>query len=120
MIKMYLIIDICSYPLYHFDPHNLGNPFATSADWDKGIQTISATSGLPGWIIVPALSVSNAVEVYVGLLLVWRGVAVAALASGLWTPEEWPEIMDRPYVSSSMNEFWGRRYHQVSLGRGCR
>jgi hypothetical protein len=43
---------------------------------------------------------------------------VMGVASGIWAKEEWPDLMDRPYLATSMIEFWGKRYHQVSRDVG--
>lgn len=36
------------------------------------------------------------------------------VGSGIWLEEEWPKLLNRPYLSTSINEMWGKRYHQVS------
>lgn len=47
----------------------------------------------------------------------WEIAKLIGVGSGVWAEEEWVEIMDRPHLSTSMLDLWGRRYHQVSLGR---
>lgn len=86
-----------------------------SADWDRGIATISDRSGLPLAIVIPALILLGSVVTYLGMSLVWHPVAMLCIGSGVWVPEEWPKVMDRPWMACSLNELWGKRYHQVSI-----
>lgn len=52
--------------------------------------------------------------IFCGIQAGWEVVRGLAIGSGFWIEEEWPEIMDKPYLSTSMIELWGKRYHQVS------
>jgi len=40
--------------------------------------------------------------------------ALLGVGSGVWIDEEWPEFMDEPWKADSVNDLWGKRYHQVS------
>lgn len=50
---------------------------------------------------------------YLSISIIHDTVSSLGIASGIWLPEEWPEIMDRPYLASSLNELWGKRWHQA-------
>lgn len=52
--------------------------------------------------------------VFSGIQGGWEITKTIEVWSGIWAEEEWVEIMDRPYLSTSMLELWGKRYHQVS------
>ena len=41
-------------------------------------------------------------------------VCVNWVGSGIWIDEEWPRFMDQPWRADSLNDLWGKRYHQVS------
>ena len=118
--RTWVLIDVSSYPLYHLDPSNLGNPLVAYSDWDLGIQTISQSLGVPRWVTIPAVVMSYATTTYLMMSLSCRLASILGIASGMWSAEEFPEMMDRPWVSSSLNELWGRRYHQVRSLYGSR
>ena len=42
-------------------------------------------------------------------------VWMSAIGVGLLgqSPSDWPPLMDRPWLSTSLHEFWGRRWHQM-------
>jgi hypothetical protein len=54
--------------------------------------------------------------VFSGLQGGWEIAKLIGVWSGIWAEEEWVEIMDRPHLSTSMLDLWGKRYHQVSPG----
>ena len=40
-------------------------------------------------------------------------LSYVAVAYKKETPSEWPLLMDRPWASESLHEFWGARWHQT-------
>jgi hypothetical protein len=51
---------------------------------------------------------------YHGIGSMWHISAILGIGSGVWVDEEWVELMDRPWMATSLSELWGKRYHQVS------
>ena len=49
---------------------------------------------------------------YLMISIAHHAVACIGVLSGVWLPEEWPDIMDRPWLADSVNDLWGKRYHQ--------
>lgn len=56
---------------------------------------------------------------YHGIGSMWHISAILGIGSGVWVDEEWVELMDRPWMASSLSELWGTRYHQVSDASGA-
>nr|XP_031858051.1 uncharacterized protein CI109_006585 [Kwoniella shandongensis]KAA5525123.1 hypothetical protein CI109_006585 [Kwoniella shandongensis] len=59
------------------------------------------------------IAISQGVATYHGLCLAWHLFALLGIGSGLWIGEEWPKISNKPHLATSLNEFWGRRWHQL-------
>ena len=71
-----------------------------------------------GWIL---WTISAGCTMYHGSVMIWYATAFLSIVSGLFTGEEWPTAFNNPLISTSMSEFWGKRYHQferVSRGVG--
>lgn len=66
-------------------------------------------------IVTPIVVLLGILGSYFGMSLVWHPAAILAIVSGIWIPEEWPKVMNKPWMSTSLNELWGKRYHQVRL-----
>jgi hypothetical protein len=43
----------------------------------------------------------------------WHLHAVLGLSSGMTRPEDWPRMMNKPWMADSVNDFWGRRWHNL-------
>lgn len=60
---------------------------------------------------------------YQGTSMICELFAGLTIALGLYTDEEWPaKWWHHPLASTSLTEFWGKRYHhfmRVSLARRC-
>jgi hypothetical protein len=65
-----------------------------------------------GWM---ALAVGGAT--CVAMMATFHISALVGVGSGVWIDEEWPEFMDEPWKSDSLNDLWGKRYHQVRPAR---
>lgn len=49
-----------------------------------------------------------------GTMGTYHMFALIGVGSGVWIDEEWPRFMDQPWKSDSLNDLWGKRYHQVT------
>lgn len=53
------------------------------------------------------------VTMYHGTSGIMELFALVGVGSGLYNGEEWPKSFNEPLKSTSLNEFWGKRYHQL-------
>jgi hypothetical protein len=109
-----LLTDFFTLPVL-LRNHGLYNEDGTR-DFKRWCTTLSAESGIPAVIIRIGLFGCYAGTVFNGLQGGWEIAKIIGVGSGAWAEEEWIEIMDRPHLSTSVLDLWGRRYHQVSSG----
>ena len=113
-----ILIDLFTLPtlLRH---HNLYNPDDNgngTRDFQRWCTALSSSVGLPVILVKMGLMGCYAGTVFCGLQGGWEIARLVGVGSGLWADEEWVGIMDRPHLSTSMLDLWGKRYHQVSRG----
>lgn len=77
-------------------------------------KNLAERYGIPILVVRAGWMVCYIGTVFCGLQGGWEMVRGLAIGSGVWIEEEWPELMQKPYLSASMTELWGKRYHQVS------
>ena len=112
-------MDLVLYPGYMLDSAGVGSPTRLSLAGDYTISLPAyCASGDASIATALGLWVWFAVAVAFAVLFAMQGTyhlfAFLGIASGLYADEEWPAFMDRPWVADSLNDLWGKRYHQVS------
>jgi len=95
LIKGLLAIDLISFPT---------NILISPNDSTFGLE---APLGRLIWGVSYFLKAS-AGEIAAGHLF-----ALVGIASGLWTAQEWGVVLDKPWAATSVNDFWGRRWHNL-------
>ncbi|WVF71752.1 hypothetical protein IAT40_006560 [Kwoniella sp. CBS 6097] len=93
MIKLSLLTPNKSYPLLR--------------------QAIFNKYGIPPLLADALNCLNQCMSTYSGMQIIWHGLAFIGIGSGLWIGEEWPKLLDRPWLAESCNDFWGRRWHQI-------
>lgn len=95
-------------------PDSFGHPSRTGGDFPAWVATLAPEWGISWWITWAGLG-----WVFMGgIMLALHGqyhlVATLFLALGYNADEEWPAPIRRPWMADSLNDLWGKRYHQVS------
>lgn len=106
-------IDILTFPLFRLAPRTLGSPYLVGGDYHGLCLQLSRAYGPPVWAVKVFWTIVLGSINYHGLAVVWHILALAGIALGIWQPRQYPKFMDKPWLSASLNEFWGRRYHQA-------
>ena len=50
---------------------------------------------------------------YFGIQLTYQPLAIVCIVLFQQHPSQWPPLFDSPWLSTSLSEFWGRRWHQM-------
>jgi hypothetical protein len=67
------------------------------------------------WVVWAWMALAVGGATRVAMMATFHLFALVGVGSGIWIDEEWPEFMDEPWKSDSLNDLWGKRYHQVRL-----
>ena len=59
------------------------------------------------------VSLLAAVSVYFGLQYTYKFLAIVCIILFHQHPSQWPPLFDAPWLSTSLSELWGRRWHQM-------
>ena len=111
MIFHITLLDFILYPFYILDPTGLGSPHPGGGGDLKGF--CKRFGGL-WWIYWGWGAFAVGVGICVATMGTYHMFALMGVGSGVWIDEEWPRFMDQPWKSDSLNDLWGKRYHQVS------
>jgi hypothetical protein len=109
-----IVFDLATYPLFHLDPEGLGYPFGRTTDYHARVDALARRFGVPQAVVRAGLTINVGCGVYAAMGLTAHMFASMAMVTGLWCGEELPGTMNKPFLATSLSEFWGRRYHQVS------
>lgn len=112
------LMDLVLYPIHHLDPYGLGSAEPPQKPNDLVGFCVERAGGGYAWVIWwLAFAVALGVAMVFAMIGTYHLFAFLGIASGLYLDEEWPAFTDSPFVSDSLNDLWGKRYHQVSLSR---
>jgi hypothetical protein len=112
-----IVFDLSTYPLFHLDPEGLGYPFGRTTDYDAGVDALARRFGVSRAVVRAGLTFNVGWGCYAAMAINAHLFATMGMVTGLWCGEEWPGTMNKPFLATSLSEFWGRRYHQVSTGK---
>ncbi|KAK4689182.1 hypothetical protein P7C73_g941, partial [Tremellales sp. Uapishka_1] len=111
--------DLLTYPIYYFAPSSLGSPdvigsqVMLNSEYALWCAELAESFGVSVYLVKVVLVIHCALLTYYGMELSWHMLAVVSIGSGIWSGDEWVPWMDRPWSSTSLNDFWARRYHQT-------
>ena len=108
-----LFIDISTYPAYRLAPDSFGSPHLVGGDFGRWCTDLASSTGIPRPMIWSLWALNIAMTVYQGMASVSHTTALVAIASGVYLDEEWPKVLRKPWLSTSLNELWSKRYHQT-------
>lgn len=96
-------------------PDTFGGCYMTHADFVPWVQDLGKQAGLPwAWpIIWTAFAWGYMIDNVAGMAMPYHFMAVIFIGIGYNIGEEWPDMHDGWWKATSLNEFWGTRYHQV-------
>jgi hypothetical protein len=112
MIFHLTLLDIILYPAYFLDPTGVGSPYPGGGG---DLSTFCGSYGSFGWIVWAWMIFAAGAGLCVATMGTYHLCALAGVGSGIWIDEEFPRFMDQPWRADSLNDLWGRRYHQVAL-----
>jgi hypothetical protein len=111
MIIQITIMDILLYPAYYLDPNGIGSPDNNGGDLTLFCKEVG---GRGWWVVWGWMGFAIASATLVAMMGTYHMFALVGVASGIWIDEEWPELTDQAWKADSLNDLWGKRYHQVS------
>ena len=100
------LFDLAHFTVVSFDPHNLGSPTGVSI-FDPSLPPIQRYSRSTLICFISGLTIYYAIQT---LFLL-----VCLLAVGIFrqSPTLWPPLFHKPWFSTSLNQLWSSRWHQV-------
>jgi len=108
-----IVFDIASYLPLRLAPHTFGSVNYVGGDFDAWCVHLAEHAGVPVLLIRAFFSLCLVTMIHSSLLGLGHYMAAICIGLGIHIPEEWPDIAKSPVSSSSVNEFWGRQYHQL-------
>ena len=118
----FVLIDLSSYIPFRLAPDTFGSSEYVGGDYDAWVSELSTMGPfeVPVRVIRAGLAAAYGAQNHFGMTAPHHLLAFLGIVSGVWIPEEWPDLADWPLKATSLNELWGRRWHQllrVSDGR---
>jgi hypothetical protein len=68
---------------------------------------------LTRYLVSTAIHVLTGVALVAGFSMVYDLITLFAVAVLAHSPSSWPPVMDNPWASQSLHEFWAKRWHQL-------
>lgn len=101
-----IAFDLFHYAVQWFSPDTFGSP-VTGTIFDASLPPLvryvraCVITILSGWVVYYAIESFYYTSSILGIVLFRQ------------SPMQWPPISDKPYLSTSLNEFWAKRWHQL-------
>lgn len=106
------LTDLGCYLPWRFAPDTFGSLDYIGGDYHAWVSDLSSRSGVPSLGIKVVLTIGVALCTHFGMTVLFHGMALMGIGLGLHLPEEWPDITQKPMLSTSLNELWSKRWHQ--------
>ncbi|KAI0361930.1 hypothetical protein OH77DRAFT_1389701 [Trametes cingulata] len=97
----------------------LADLFDSSLELLPGVTVNSGTTYLPSLPPIPRYLVGTIIHVLAGIFIIsgiemWYDI-VSLIGVGLFqqSPSLWPPIHDKPWLATSLHEFWSKGWHQI-------
>lgn len=110
MIFHLTLLDIILYPAYFLDPTGVGSPYPAGGG---DLRAFCGRYGSFEWIVWGWMIFAAGAGLCVATMGTYHLCAMVGVGSGIWIDEEFPRFMDQPWRADSLNDLWGRRYHQL-------
>jgi hypothetical protein len=108
------MLDLSSYPIFRLAPDTLGSTACVpTGDFKTFIRDVGGRYGVPVWAVRVAFTIALGSITHFGITLIWHAFAMFSIASGIYTPEEFPTFTKWPVLATSLNELWSKRWHQL-------
>lgn len=116
LIFSYILADALSYPITHFAPSSYGGTeIGQFPPFVECVKDLAPRLGLDWGLLWLGFAFSYMIGIINGLEATFNLTAAVTIGLGYNLESEWPRISDWWWIKpSSLNEFWGRRYHRVS------
>jgi hypothetical protein len=113
----YTMFDIVSYPITHFAPSSYGSIYMRDyPNFVIWVKVLAGHHGVDWRIMWTFFAWSFSLGMVFGFETGAHLVALIMIGIGYNVDEEWPRVSDWWFIKpSSVNEFWGKRYHRVSF-----
>ena len=112
------MVDLGGYLPWRLEPHTFGSTNYIGGDFPAWLRQLSATYGVPIFALRVLFSAGLVAEVQFSVMMIYHTLAAAGIASGVYIPEEWPDMFRWPVAAMSVTELWGRRWHQQNRVSG--
>jgi hypothetical protein len=112
------MLDLAGYLPWRLAPDTFGSTDYVGGDFPAWLNELSATHGVPVLVLRVVLSAGLAAEVHFSMTMIYHLLAAVGIASGVFVPEEWPDVFRWPIAATSLSELWGARWHQQNRVRG--
>ncbi|KAI8990730.1 membrane bound O-acyl transferase family-domain-containing protein [Trametes punicea] len=70
-------------------------------------------AGALGYVMRSGCTAIYLLTTWFSMKLSYALVSTAAVATGLWSPEDWPDLLGRASEAYTVRRLWGRVYHQL-------
>jgi hypothetical protein len=100
------MFDLLLYSVQAFGPQTIGTP-AGGSIFDMSLPLV------PRFLRAGIISVLTGFLVYFAINSVYLVLTFPAILIFRQSPEDWPPLFAQPWLSTSLNEFWSFRWHQL-------
>lgn len=104
--------DLGCYLPWRLAPNTFGSLDYIGGDYHAWVKHLAKESGVPELGVKLVLTIALSFCTHFGMTILFHGLALMGIGLGLHLPEEWPDITDKPILSTSLNDLWGKRWHQ--------